>query len=259
MSGEFIRKIYLDSRYRTKTSASSSDFEVDLPQSVSIPRRALGWITDLHLPVTWYGMDEHCNAVYFGINAKYPALPVEDKVHAVTLTPQKYTGETLAAELSTKLNANPRFNNTRFFIRYVPSEGTLHMAIGANLTFAGTYNRSGGGQAVLTSIGDASYSVADPLGNPLTLWTGGNIAYQQGRTLIFQNNLTAYYDDAANILVFPAENWTPVGAFILPPIGAIPECIEAQFIKEANLRYTNSVDYSNFTVSGPTITTILFT
>ncbi len=78
------------------------------------------------------------------------------------------------------------------------------MAIGANLTFAGTYNRSGGGQAVLTSTGDASYSVADHLGNPLTLWTGGNSGDQQGRTLIFENNLNGYYYGAANILVFPA-------------------------------------------------------
>ena len=95
-------------------SMGRCDFEIELPQSLSIPRRALGWVTDLHLPVTWYGVDEHCNIAYFGIYAKYLGTVPTYKVHAVVLTPQNYTGETLAAELNSKLNASPRFTNVNF-------------------------------------------------------------------------------------------------------------------------------------------------
>ena len=99
-----------------KTSASSSDFKLELPQSVSIPRRALGWIADLHLPVTWYGVEVHCNVAYFGIYAKYPGTVPTYKVPTVALMSQNYTGETLAAELNSKLNAAPRFTNVIYII-----------------------------------------------------------------------------------------------------------------------------------------------
>lgn len=102
---------------------------------------------------------------------------------------------------------------------------------------------------MLTLTSDATYSVADPLGNPLPSWTGGNVVYQQGRTLLFQNEVVAEYDDATNTVVFTNFTWTPVGNIILPG-GAVPEYVEAQFIKESNLRDTKSFDYISFTVSG---------
>ena len=40
---DLIRKIYIDSRYRTSTSLSSSDFEVELPETLTIMKNALGW------------------------------------------------------------------------------------------------------------------------------------------------------------------------------------------------------------------------
>ena len=49
---EFIRKLYIDSRFRTQDSESSSDFEIELPQAVNITKNALGWVSDLHLPVS---------------------------------------------------------------------------------------------------------------------------------------------------------------------------------------------------------------
>ena len=66
-----IRKIYCDSRFRTPQSKSSSDFEIDLPNSVVIPRKAIGWISDLHLPVAFYNVDDHNNVLYVETSAKY--------------------------------------------------------------------------------------------------------------------------------------------------------------------------------------------
>ena len=84
---EMIRKCYCDSRFRTPQSASSSDFEVDLPNSVVIPRKAIGWISDLHLPVSFYNVDEHNNVMYLSLSADYGGS-TENRVKAVTLTPK---------------------------------------------------------------------------------------------------------------------------------------------------------------------------
>ena len=115
-----IRKIYCDSRFRTPQSASSSDFEIDLPNSVVIPRKAIGWISDLHPPVSFYNVDEHNNVLYLSMSAVYDGSE-ETRVKAVSLTPQNYSGETLAAEMTSKLNETSTQTNAKFFVRYVPT------------------------------------------------------------------------------------------------------------------------------------------
>ena len=83
-----IRKIYCDSRYRTSQSASSSDFELDLPNSVVIPRKAIGWISDLHLPVSFYNVDTHNNVLYLATTVSYLS-GWQTRVKAVELTTKK--------------------------------------------------------------------------------------------------------------------------------------------------------------------------
>ena len=103
---EFIRKLYIDSRYLTANSASSSDFEIELPLTVTVKKNALGWITDLHLPVTFYNVDEHSNRLYIASQANYPpnlSSPVV-RYMTVELTAGNYSGATLAHELRRALN-----------------------------------------------------------------------------------------------------------------------------------------------------------
>ena len=82
---KMVRKVYCDSRYRTAESESSINFEIDLANSVVIPRGAIGWISDLHLPVIFYNVDDHNNALYLSLSATYNGS-VETRVKAVTLT-----------------------------------------------------------------------------------------------------------------------------------------------------------------------------
>ena len=138
---EMIRNIYCDSRFRTPQSASSSDFEVDLPNSVVIPRKAIGWVSDLHLPVSFYNVDEHNNVMYLNLTANYNGS-TENRVKAVTLTPKNYSGETLAEEIATKLNETSTQINAKIFTRYEPSEGVIYMAYGLGALFEGVYTRS---------------------------------------------------------------------------------------------------------------------
>ena len=84
---QMIRNIYCDSRYRTPQSTSSSDFEIDLAENIVIPRQAIGWISDLHLPVSFYNVDDHNNTLYMSMTAHYLG-GIETRVKAVSLTPK---------------------------------------------------------------------------------------------------------------------------------------------------------------------------
>ena len=133
-----IRKIYCDSRFRTPQSKSSTDFEIELSNSVVIPRKAIGWISDLHLPVAFYNVDTHNNVLYLTVSGSYNGTR-ETRVKAATLPPQNYSGETLAEEITIKLNESPPLTDLRFFARYAPSEGTIHLAYGLNAQFIYIY------------------------------------------------------------------------------------------------------------------------
>ena len=114
-----IRKIYCDSRFRTPQPKSSTDFEIELSNSVVIPRKAIGWISDLHLPVAFYNVDTHNNVLYLTVSGSYNGTR-ETRVTAATLPPQNYSGETLAEEITIKLNESPPLTDLRFFLRAMP-------------------------------------------------------------------------------------------------------------------------------------------
>ena len=99
---EFIRKIYLDSRYRL--SGTTSDYEIELPRTVTVAKNALGWITDLHLPVSWYNIDQHNNRLYV-LTSAFVSTNVQTRAYVVDVTPGNYTAESLAAALRRNLNA----------------------------------------------------------------------------------------------------------------------------------------------------------
>ena len=124
---EFIRKIYLDSRYRL--SGTTSDYEIELPRTVTVAKNALGWITDLHLPVSWYNIDQHNNRLYVFTSATV-SPNIITRAYVVDVTPGNYTGDTLAAELLSKLNLTTDITNLKFFVYYLPAQGCIQMAYG---------------------------------------------------------------------------------------------------------------------------------
>ena len=61
-----ITKIYIDSRYKTSDSVSSSDFKVELPETISLPRDTKAYITDITMPNTMPTITEGLNdTLYF--------------------------------------------------------------------------------------------------------------------------------------------------------------------------------------------------
>ena len=63
-----IKKIYIDSRFKSSDSASDSDFKIDLPISFLMPEDTGFYIDDVCIPHTWYPIAERNNVIVFKYN-----------------------------------------------------------------------------------------------------------------------------------------------------------------------------------------------
>ena len=60
-----IKRIYIDSRYKSGDSASDSNFYTDLPVILMMPDNTGFYIDDVSVPVSWYVIDEGRNDMFY--------------------------------------------------------------------------------------------------------------------------------------------------------------------------------------------------
>ena len=94
-----MQKIYIDSRFRTASSKSESDFTVELPRSFNVPDGVVAHIDDIVIPVSWRTVDDRNNKM--NIEFIMGAALVE---HALVFENKNYDGYTFAIALAEKLN-----------------------------------------------------------------------------------------------------------------------------------------------------------
>ena len=92
-----IKKIYIDSRFKSSDSASHSDFKIDLPISFLMPEDTGFYIDDVCIPHTWYPISERNNVIAF----KYNSTPV---LYAY-VPPGAYSTSNLGLAIAVALNA----------------------------------------------------------------------------------------------------------------------------------------------------------
>ncbi len=95
-----MQKLYIDSRFRTASSKSESDLNIELPRSFDVPDGVVAHIADIYITVSWRSVDERNNRCYISVFCG---------IHAVqdanfTLNPQNYDGATFAIVVAAKLN-----------------------------------------------------------------------------------------------------------------------------------------------------------
>ena len=93
-----IKKLYIDTRYRTADSVSTSNFKVELPITLYMPNNSVFYVADVCIEHSWY-------AVETGINDRLYILVDTTTYTTIQLTPKNYTGDTLATEIKAKLDA----------------------------------------------------------------------------------------------------------------------------------------------------------
>lgn len=97
-----IKKIYIDTKFKSLSSISNSDFKIDLPQSLTFPENSVFYIDDVSIPHSWYVIEKNINdRLYihtYAINNSFESYNI------ATLAPGNYNGIDLASELTTRIN-----------------------------------------------------------------------------------------------------------------------------------------------------------
>ena len=96
-----IKKIYFDSKYKTKDSISDANFKITLPQTMFMPDNTVFYIDDVVIPHSWYTVEDFNSKLYLSI---FVSANGRDQ-HIIELSKQLYNGSTLAAEIASKITA----------------------------------------------------------------------------------------------------------------------------------------------------------
>ncbi len=94
-----MQQIHIDSRFRTASSKSESDFDIELPRSFNVPDGVVAHIDDIVIPVSWSTIDERNRNCHVRMYSGSTILP--DKY---ALSVQNYDGNQFAIELALNLN-----------------------------------------------------------------------------------------------------------------------------------------------------------
>ena len=95
-----IKKVYIDTRFRTADSNSNSDFYVELPRALNIPDKCVCYIDDIVIPVSWSTIDERNQNLYLQVDFDASAT-----TYTVVFEPGNYTGRTFTTAFQSKVNA----------------------------------------------------------------------------------------------------------------------------------------------------------
>jgi hypothetical protein len=123
-----IRKVYIDSRFKTADSVSDGHFKIALNQSINLPDDTVCYIDDITIPFTFYTIEDYNQHLYVRRAYRNPTTFVITGVldQYVSLTPQNYTGLTLNQALENALNT--AFGAGAFICIYTASNNTITIA-----------------------------------------------------------------------------------------------------------------------------------
>jgi hypothetical protein len=102
-----VKKIYIDSQYRTPDSSSTSSFKFQLARNMYFPKNTSFYIEDVVVPHSWTTVEQGVNdQFYFRFSAYQSILGTPYFVVAnanTTIPASNYTGATFATALQTAL------------------------------------------------------------------------------------------------------------------------------------------------------------
>lgn len=93
-----IKKIYIDTRFKTADSKSHSEFTIDLPREFNIPDETICYVSDIVMPVSFRTIDNRNNNVYFSVH--YETV---NNYYNITLENKNYNGSGFVDALKQKI------------------------------------------------------------------------------------------------------------------------------------------------------------
>jgi hypothetical protein len=103
-----VKKIYIDTKYKTRDSVSNSNFKFELPETLLFPENSVFYIDDVCIPNSWFLVEENVNdKLYVFLSEKIP--DPDNGVLAyriVSIAGGNYNGADLSTEIQEKLRAS---------------------------------------------------------------------------------------------------------------------------------------------------------
>ena len=97
-----VRKVYVDSRFRTKDSISNSDFKLELKEAIDLPDNTVCYVDDISIPHSWHTIEENRNNTLYIITTHMePSLWYHTL--ALVIPSGNYNGMTLASAIQIQL------------------------------------------------------------------------------------------------------------------------------------------------------------
>lgn len=112
-----VKKIYIDTRFKSSDSHSETDFYIDLPKTVNLDNVKC-YIDDIVIPISFKVVEEHNQNLYFSV---YHSDSTSFNVNhfKITIPTKNYNGNTLSTILQTLMNGQLTTTmNFKFDITY---------------------------------------------------------------------------------------------------------------------------------------------
>ena len=84
-----FKKVYIDSSY--KVSGTSSEFTIDLPETVQLEQNMLCQIHEVSIPHSWYSINSTNNNLYFRHQVIPPGIVAGITYRKITIPEGNYT------------------------------------------------------------------------------------------------------------------------------------------------------------------------
>ena len=121
-----IRKIYVDSRFKTSDSYSDAQFKFELKESVQLPDKCVCFVDDVVIPHSWYNVEENSKYLYV---RRYQDLSNTTTDHIIALEVQNHTFDSLKNALQASLDA--AFGSNVFTVTKNDRSGIITVTIEA--------------------------------------------------------------------------------------------------------------------------------
>jgi hypothetical protein len=122
-----VKKVYVDSRFRTNDSDSNSDFKFELNEALDLPDNTVCYVDDISIPHTWRTIESYNNKFYIILRttvvnpdttATYNWFP-----YMITIPDGNYDGYRLASGMQDLLNSIEI--NFTFEVKYNTATGSI--------------------------------------------------------------------------------------------------------------------------------------
>ena len=208
------KKIYIDTRYKTSDSKSTSDFKINLPESISFESNTCFYIDDITIPHSWTSIEDFNNKLYLYVSED--GDPDDKYSFIITISNGNYTGADFAIELQNKIRtATNSINTNMFSVSYNIRNNYLtistgfsgysykiltpkDLTTGLNNTFISLYDKTNPNDIneVLSNLegNSAFYSVASPYISGFLNFQPINNMYLHSGSIGTYNSLSANGD-----------------------------------------------------------------